>query len=421
MASPVKCGAIIFIVTLIVGAGMGLLPRSEGRSTKSQATSKARPTGSRDRSRENRPRWSSEDFLKRAQDTVEARAHPLATELANWTDAEIEVALNETLSKPEWLLEGSPLSKVAFELLTEWMKRDFDAAYAWFMGIQGGKAKNTLAGCLAAHWPKDRPAEGLALLRIYPDLATQFGWERGQFSLRGLQDVAAKDGAMGVAQLLREMKEEDQLNQPGYSEALKLPDGFDFNALAATDAFKEGWGSLEVHRLMIEWLETDKETALKWLLDSKGPAGVYDVISHGGLSTAASYVVGQIGTWSQSDRSEFLTASARKMSEMEYYRTASQISRWAKATGNPVAADEIRALGIQGIFYGQAANMLPLLNDMEQERRVDALLEATPIAGNSGRGMRTFTESDEALFRKQLSEWEVPSEQADEIIQRFKP
>ena len=70
--------------------------------------------------------WTIEDFLQKASEAEKAREHPLSAKLATWSDSDIRKALNESFSKPEWLLSNSPTSQVARALLSEWIKRESD-------------------------------------------------------------------------------------------------------------------------------------------------------------------------------------------------------------------------------------------------------------------------------------------------------
>lgn len=358
-----------------------------------------------------------ENFLKRAGETAEARKHPLGAELANWTDAEIEAALNESLTKPEWLLNGSPTSDAASELFAEWMKRDFDAAYAWFLGIQDGTAKKQLTVCLGENWPEDRASEGFALLRINPKIFSQSNPARRKFVLQGLQDEAAKGGAIGLAALLAKINSEKLLSKYGYSPGPELPDDFDFGALAATDAFKDGWDTSEIRGLVSKWMAKDAESAVAWVLQTKGPGGICDVFKFGGATSTYNAVGGQMENWSDEIRSEFLDTIEKQVAG-QLYTTSSVISELAKGTSDPALADEIREVGIQGMFAGRTSNVLPILDEMDPVRRVDALLAAT---SDMPKGQRNFGQSDEELLRKKLNEWQVSAEQTEEIVQRFKP
>ncbi|MBK1883098.1 hypothetical protein JIN85_11770 [Luteolibacter pohnpeiensis] len=423
MACSVKRGAIIFIIAMTVGAGFGLLARSNGRAGKSAIAEKSQATRphERDQQRADHPKWSTEDLIKRAKETAEARKHPLAANLESWTDAEIEAALNETLSKPEWLLssltEPNATSEAAFELLRVWMRRDFDAAFAWFSGVQDGIAKEQLAVCLGENWPDDRASEGFALLRIYPEIFPVGNPARGKFNIQGLQDEAAKGGAVGLGALLAEMHAEQLLYNRGFTPGPELPDDFDFDALAATDALKDGWGTTEVRGLVSQWMANDAESAVAWVLKTEGPSGVYNVIEYGCYTNTLNAIGEQIENWSEEDRSEFLDTIEKQVAG-QLYTPSSVISGLAKGMSDPAVADEIREVGIQGMFAGKTSAVLPVLDEMDPARRVDALLTATLDVPN---GRRNFGQSDEELLRKKLNEWQVSAEQTEEIVQRFKP
>lgn len=410
-----KSGAIIFIIAIVAGVAFGIFTRGNSRSERSDKSTKLKTVrlSERKSQRMNHPAWASEDFLRYAKETEEAQKHPLGAELANWTDAEIEAALNESLSNPEWLLTNSPTSKVAFELLGEWMKRDFDGAYAWTIGIQEGKAKYQLISFLAEQWPPDRAVEGFTLLQIYPELIQPK--YRKSFINAELEAKAAQGGAKAVAATLDLMRAESLLGRSYGFEGLRLPADFDFTELSATQSFKKSWGSAEFTDLFDQWVSAHSEDAFAWVYEEYGPAGFADISQKSKSDSLFNLLGEEFESWEDADRESFLSASIQKQG----LRMDALIASMVTTVTDPMVADEIRTMGIQGIFHGQAAKMLPLLDGMDPGRRVDALLMATQVQGGDNR--LVFTSSDEKLLREKLDQWQVSAEQTEEIVQRFKP
>ena len=90
----------------------------------------------------------------------------------------------------------------------------------------------------------------------------------------------------------------------------------------------------------------------------------------------------------------------------------------AAGAKDPGTADEVRAMGIQGIYWGKTADVLPLLEAMEPARRIDALSNASPLRHGGFRA--AFGPADEEILRSKLVEWQAKPDQIETIVGRFK-
>lgn len=364
-------------------------------------------------------RWSGEDFKEAAKKLKPPIAgNPFAAELANWSDDEIKAALDESLPKPEWLLFGNPVVDVANSLFEEWAKRNFDAALAWFAGLESTNQQRLLSETLAKSWPGEKAGEAINFLRQHADLFPSY--KKLELVALGIEAEAAK-GPQALVELLRMLRTENLLYDMGESKDFKIPADFDFAALAATDEFSGVWGTAEGRSLMGKWIARDREAALAWIVGTKGVEAMSDFTAPpSGVSMKEHYawLGDKLNTWPDEDRRRFLESTFMKRADFEFEDAIGTLSELATGVKDTAKADEVRALAVQGIYLGRLRQALPLLEAMEPARRFTALSEARQLWEPGFH--RTSAPPDVKLLREKLEEWNASEQQIETIIGRFK-
>lgn len=414
-----KRGIIVFLISLLAGVAGGLMFRGKPHAPEVRAE----PERKKEREEVRLgAKWSGVDFVAAARKMNPPMSaggvNRFASELAGWSDEEIRAALDETLPKPEWLLSHSPTIDVAQALFDEWTKRDFDAALAWFSSMQSGSQQRELADILSERWPATRNAEALDFLRKYSDLFP-FHKKMGIVS-KGIEAEAAK-GPQALADLLGILKSESLLYDGGGTANIKVPEGFDFGALAATDGFRNVWGTAEGRTLLYKWVGQDREAALAWIVATKGAVAASEIASPGPggkLKEHYAWLGQKMEGWAEADRKGFLDSAVKQWSGIRFDEVPDALVALSVGAKDPATADEVRAMGIQGIYLGKTADVLPLLEAMDPARRIDALSNALPLRHGGFR--ENFGPADEELLRLKLGEWQAKPEQIETIVGRFK-
>ncbi len=411
-------GIVVFMVALLAGASLGLVLRRDDPGHSAEAREEER-SAARQRERKGQrsgPGWSRAELLEAAARLkVPARGGDLADELAAWSGDEIRAALEESMRKPEWLLEGSPTILASREIFKAWLERDFDAALDWFRSLDPGFRQQKLAEVFAEDWPAERGAEGLALVRAYPGMFEAH--RKMALVARGIEAEAAR-GPHALAELLGKLKSEDLLYEYGFSGIagkLAMPEGFNYGSLADTDSFRGIAGTAEWRSIVKAWMGNDREQALEWLMENQGGAAVAEI---GGLGEDQyKWLGGKLGDWPEEDRTAYFKAGADAWiyGPEEFSR---HLSSLAEGVSDPMIADEVRAAAIQGIFMGRAVVALPVLEAMDPDRRIDALLEASSLL-SSFRASK-LDQANEAALRAKLEEWQADAGEIETIIRRFK-
>lgn len=419
MASLMKRGIIVFVAALLAGAAFGLvLRRDESDGTMGATEEKGIAARQRER-KEQRPRpgWSRAELLEAAAKLkIPADGGNVAHELAGWSDDEIRAALAESMRKSEWLLEGSPTIFASREIFKVWMERDFDAALDWFRSLDQGFRQQTLAEMFIRDWPAERGAEGLALVREHPEMFESY--RKLSIVARGIEAEAAR-GPHALAGLLGVLESEGLLYKDGFFVQLTMPENFDYATLADTDSFRGIAGTAEWRTILKSWMGDDREQALEWLMENQGGAAVVQIDSPvpGESEDHYKWLGGKLENWPEEERAAYFEAGANRWRYI-FGEVPRVLSALVEGVSDPVIADEVRAVAIQGIFMGQTAAVLPVLEAMDPGMRIDFLLEASPLMPSHD--TRKLDTANETALRAKLAEWQADAGEIETIIGRFK-
>lgn len=410
-----KKGGIAFAIATMIGMWIGWSSYKQEfrQSLSSKSTTSSLPAV--------RPKWRHEDFLdfvrQRSARFEKLDYNPLTGELANWTDREIIDALNASLSDPEIMLDPRYGANLATLLLAEWMRRDFSAALAWFDGLESKPVKARLLQHLEYHWPEDKVEEGLAFVRSHLPL---FSWSSYDQLIVNAFGSRAKQGASAVEGLLKILKEENIRFE--VSHPIQFPPDFDFPALVKTAEFKELWdrgGNIVsvgggCTMFLRGWSERDRDAAFQWLLDNHG----VEALTLNLLLQPRKWIGSKIASLDPAQRSEYVDQNHRG-----WLQFPGNLVQFTQEITDPAFLDQLRAIGVQSLHGGNAHNVMPLLEGIEDPAKRIELLENTPPPSKEDKpylGGR-FDHIDEGLLRAKLAEWNAPQERIDAIIARFKP
>ncbi|MES2923411.1 MAG: hypothetical protein V4819_17785 [Verrucomicrobiota bacterium] len=360
-----------------------------------------------------RPKWTAGDFLKFARDqTLAAKQpgfNPLSERLTDWSDGEIVAALNACLTDP-----GFAFGSLDDFLLGEWMKRDFDAAIAWFDKLESRSVKSRLASALSHQWPADKAEQGLAFVRanrdIYPG-PTAWSIMTKVFDNRVKQGPAALEDLLRVA---REEKLEFGGGSPG-----SLPTHFDFAAFAKGEEFEKLWESGQANLLMLAWHAQDRGEAFDWLLENHGAKSLSAIarLPDGDTPGNLKWMGRKFETLDPDQRQEFLDEM-----QLGWAVFPTLLVTFSQGISDPAVMDEARRMGVQGIFAGKIQEAMPLIESIKDPaRRIEILEQAEPSAVFDTRpDLRRFDAFNESQLRAKLTEWHATKSQIKSILARFK-
>jgi hypothetical protein len=406
-----KMGTAAFLGALLVGGLVGW-HSAGGREPSKQAV--ASPTVERFA----RPKPTLDDFINSARERADRRreaASPQPSDdLGDWTNDEIRAALEAGLVHPENLIEYGKGRAIVNSLLCEWMRRDFDAALAWYEALESSSVKGRLASVLAGGWPADKAEQGLEFILAHRAL---FPHATGWAVMNRNLEQRAIGGPAAVEDLLRLMREEKL--RFANSEPVDFPKGFDFPALMGSGEFldlreRQGAGSV-----VNAWFKNDREKAFDWLLENEGVKSL-EVLSDLRFSQdndMQMWLAGKVGQLEPAKQGEFVEAFSS-----HWVESPSSMALFAKGIHDQALRDQLGLIGLQSVFTGNAHDAMPLLEILgEPARRIRILEQAKPDASFfNDSSNHHFDASDEAFVRKQLAGWQATELQIESIISRFK-
>ncbi|MES2440905.1 MAG: hypothetical protein V4584_17700 [Verrucomicrobiota bacterium] len=341
--------------------------------------------------------------------------HPLEEKLADWTDGELIAALNASLTDPDFALMSGAASGLDGFLLGEWMKRDFDAALAWYEKLESRSAKSRLAVQLCIFWPKEQAEQGFAFHQANREL---FDAAVGAPLLTNAFDRMAEKGPAALEKLLRVIREDGVGLK--FENPVRFPEGFDFSTLVRGDEFKAVWDRGNADFLIKAWYAQDREKAFNWLVENHGAKSLGTITTfHGGdVLQDLQWMGGKFEGLDAEQRADF-TGDL----EQRWIMNPSDFATFIQAIKDPSVLDEARTMGVQTLFAGNGAHFMPMLEAIEDPaRRIKLLEHAEPAAFFSLRpDLRRFDAASETLLRRNLAEWNATDGQIDTIISRFKP
>ncbi|MES2440903.1 MAG: hypothetical protein V4584_17690 [Verrucomicrobiota bacterium] len=352
-------------------------------------------------------------FHERTAGRRESGHSPLTVKLADWTDREIIDALNASLSNPDVMLPQGSGKGLASFLLAEWMRRDFTAAIAWFDQLESRSVQSTLGARLGDLWPPDKVEEGLAFLRSHRGVFASFD----QIVVNAL-GMRAKQGPTAVEGMLKIMREE-KINFD-VSQPVAFPPGFDFPALAGSDEFEMLWDRDGGTMFLRGWCEQDKDAAFDWLLENHGVKSLSNnmLMATDDFEGHMKWLGTRIQALDPAERAEYVDQNRRN-----WLQSPGPLVGFAKGVIDPVILGELRTIGVQSIRGGNAQQVIPLLEGIDDPEKRIEILETTPPPGEKDKFsvVPRFNQVDEAQLRKKLAEWNASQDRIDAIITRFKP
>ena len=402
---------LTFAIALCLGALVGYFSRSSARQAREMETKRS--------VREERAEvkeWSGDDLLKLTADGMRENREkgngPLTDRLADWSTDELRAALEESVKSPDAMFRNTPGSRVEYALMAEWMKRDHEAAVAWFEGVESDYARARMALTITGAWPKEDAMAGLDFYMKHRALHGQ--WQ--PFSLHAnVFNQAAASGPAALEEVLRRYgKEMIHLNS---QIDLAFPEGFDFRTLVAGEEFKKLEKRGQISPLVSEWSDRDPAGAFSWMMEQGGMerassmAGMYGKEPEQRLK----WLGGEMSGWSAEQREE-LAESA-----LSSWRSKPEALKYlAEGVKDPALAEELRVHSIQAIYYqGRAQQALEVLGGIpDPARRIELLLTTERAAG--GGDAPPLSAAGEHTMRTLLPEWNATPEQIETIIQRFK-
>jgi hypothetical protein len=350
-------------------------------------------------------------------------------DLSEWSAQELHAALDaaigpamSTLSQKEWY-------QLVGLLMEEWASRDFDAVAGWFESMPSAEMQRTVDGLLGSIWPVERGEEALDFVIRNGLNNTASGGISYPIFLNKAIGAAAKKGPTAVAQVVAEAAEHGMESR--YSRDAKFPDGFDFAALASQPELAELVAKGHVF-FAGEWAAQDLKGAFDHLVAK--PGRVDQAIISSLLSEAmARHEVGDSALLSQG-----------------YALLAGQTSAMDPETAEKLVVSLISnhhyaqnsAVELGGFVGGltdpelrkkaahQAAKQVTewtmgggqLIDFLERSGPPEERLETIRyvMVENASRNSYGLMPRDETLLRQRLTEWGVPADQADQLVNDIK-
>lgn len=412
----------IFAIGLLLGALIGGLPARKPPGP-AQTTPPPKST-TREEPRKVR-NWSPTDLYNLALENVVPnpladQPDPLRHELANWTNEELEAALDEALKTPGAGIEFGKVQSVMGSLLKEWMKRDLTAALIWFEGMTSESVRGGLSVHIAKGWPKDQAKDGFAYLlankRFFTGNGSTNSWPITEAALQS----AAKQDAASLAEVLKAIRAND-LFFPAVK--LEFPAGFDFAALMSTAMDDRMWQNDNARPILSAWMNSDRDAAFDAILEKNRQTGT-DITRYlfktelpsttEALNDHVQWMTGKIEAMDGQDREQLVTKGAEA-----WARHPDALKTFADSLSDPADQRIAHEVGVKAILIagvGNAMYHLETIGDIEQRIAFLESMEPRREIFSSPRG---FPASEEALLREKLTEWQAPPERVDAIVTRL--
>lgn len=292
---------------------------------------------------------------------------PMADLLAEWTEEELQAALEEALTLPRCLITLGRERYLPSKLIGAWVKKNPDAVAAWIEGIRSSEIKDAMVRGALHNWPRDRAMEGI-------DFLLKHHWKPGtSYGIRfipGVLEDKAREGAGEMSRLL------DLLNEAevGISiESLDLPVDFDYHELIGSDAFQANEEDGFKDAVFSEWQDHQPREMLAWMQETgqwKRFNDLLDPLRPTSHAAAARF-------WDEAD--PVLWETLLKSIQWEELGLPN-IRKFVEATTDPEGQDMMIGKGIANALnrYGKLdpVEMLELLPTAE--RRLNVLLQLHP-------------------------------------------
>ena len=184
------------------------------------------------------------------------------SELAAWSTDELRAALVQGITDPAVVRYGAA-SKSLDALMSEWTRRDPDAAWAWLRQLPSAVMRAKLGGALARAWPADRAEEAFGFVIGHPDyFAYDGGYGYSPIIHKSFESAAARGPA--AVDALMDLIRKNNMQYP--IEGMKFPPGFDFAAWARSPATAAFLARADKHFFADAWMNQSPEEAFDGLI-----------------------------------------------------------------------------------------------------------------------------------------------------------
>lgn len=351
---------------------------------------------------------------KRRTDSQKLGYNPLKEKLRDWTDHEVIDALNASLTDPEVMLRSGAGDGLATQLWAEWMRRDFDAAIAWFDSIKSLTVRLSVIGDIPNLWPPDRMEEGIRFVLDHREMGIDGTFRQIFASAIGERAGQGVESLESLLKMMREEKIKFYLSLP-----IPFPNNFDFKKLVAGDEFRKMWDRGEATMVIRGWSERDRDSAFDWLLENHGQEKLAMLVpGKDHYQDHERWLGSRIAALDAAERDAYF--ESHRLTWLGW--GADSLVKFSEGVEDPVFLDKLRTLGVQSIYGGGTHKVMPMLEAMADPESRIQLLESVPWPGEESRGYlnHPFNEVDEALLREKLAAWDASPERIDAIITRFK-
>ncbi|WP_035601806.1 hypothetical protein [Haloferula sp. BvORR071] len=363
-------------------------------------------------------KWEVRNFIDLINDAPELdeSSNFLAPQLTDWSDAELQKALNEALASPDCVLDGSSSKILARMLVAEWMRRDLTSALAWFEAIPSETMRSELASAVSFYWPLDKAEEGLAYAVTHPEFFAGNGGTHAWKIVHRALESAAKRGPEAVVACLATVRES---KLPISGGDLQFPANFDFQTLANSQEVEELWKKGRGIFFAEAWLKQDRNAAFDCIAAaSKNPAAqlltLNSVLPAAEVTERTTLLAGWIDGADEAQREERIEDILKSC-----LVRPDALETLGKTLKDPADRDQIHSGALRGIrtigaktafahleAYGDGAQRLDLLETFEP---------LPPLLMPRGR----MTAEEVSSLREKLGSWGASPERTENIITRL--
>ncbi|QJE95457.1 hypothetical protein [Luteolibacter luteus] len=342
--------------------------------------------------------------------------------LTDWSTDELRAALAQGITDPAVVRYGSA-SKALHALMSEWTRRDPDAAWEWLQQLPSAVMRAMLGSALAKAWPADRAEEAFGFVVEHPDyFAYDGGYSYSPIIQKSFESAAAR--GPDAVDALMDLIQKNGMQYP--IEGMKFPAGFDFAACArspVTAAFLKRAGK---HFFADAWMNQSPEEAFDGIIALNRENGT--PITSGlflGLkrlnekepevmAERARRIGAQTGSLSSEEQALIIQAAAKDLSGepalLRAYTNAIPDAE-TRAVANLTAASLMVSKDVPQALIFLEAGSAP-------ETRLDLLEEYLTARPKDAFGW--INGADEQGIRQTLTTWNASPERIDDLIKIIK-
>ncbi|WP_367871553.1 hypothetical protein [Luteolibacter sp. Populi] len=409
---------LIFLLAGLAGwAGSRRVPAPSGEDRDSSAPGEIRSSA--------KPRLRTPDDFKSwaASRAPRLEAHvnwytSYQAELGAWSPQDIRAALDQGIHDPAVILSMSPESKALHALLSEWTRRDPDAAWAWLESLPSATMRWQLAGSIAAGWPAERAEEALELVLAHRDsFENSKGYSHSPIVQKAFDAAAARGPAACDAMLAR-------LRAQGLTASFgtDFPAGFDFAALVRLPTAAEELAEGRATHILDAWMARDPQAALDYMVSMNREQGAEITRNlFSGFNRTQ-------GGAERTERAARLGAAIARLPELEQHQIveAATTELWAGPGNLKAFIGAIPDAALRGRAQLAAARELItkdppaaleyLEAGTDPANRLELLQEMLAARPKEATAYNPFYRQREQAVRKTLAAWNTPPERADAFV-----